>query len=282
MDEAFTFVENSSGPRGYSAVFEATPGDQEGTPAGGYLYVWDSINEAILRNLEIYSHSAHEVKESDIQVFWSTDLTKCGVAIWGRMRGVIEITSSREIVAPLNNPASPAITDDKWLEGFEGYLDREQFIKTRQQFWKEKANEQKGQIGSVAKSETPIETNFVVYAKGMNRLFSVFEDDGETGYLYVVDADERRILQQLQIYDDARQLGVSPEDVRVVWNDASTKCGVLVWDKMRGIIDLPGKREGRVKLDSRETPGIGDSDWLSGFQEDDKSAKGGTSPDSQV
>src|SRR5579884_3772039 len=114
MDEIFAFVENSSGPEGYSAVFEATAGDQEGTPSGGYLYVCNSTNAEIIRSLEIYKHSACELRESDVQVFWSSDLTKCGVSIWGRMRGVIDIAKNREITAPLDNPDSPAITAPEW------------------------------------------------------------------------------------------------------------------------------------------------------------------------
>lgn len=265
MDEAITFVENSDGPEGYSAVFEATAGDEEGTPAGGYLYIFDSSKAAVVRSLEIYKHAAYEITDNDVQIFWSSNLTKCGVAIWGRMRGVIDIIKNLEVAAPLDNPESPAITDTKWLEGFEAYLDREQFIRARQRFWKEKARTREPKIALPTETDTPVETNFVIYEKGPVGLFGVFEDDGDTGYLYIFDAAEQKILQRLQVYDDAKGLSISPDDVHVTWGESGTKCGVVIWTRMRGIIDLAGKREGRVKLESRETPGIDDRDWLDGF-----------------
>jgi hypothetical protein len=264
MDTVFAFVENPAGPDGYSAIFEATAGEEEGTPAGGYLYVCDS-SAAILRSLEIYKRPAFEIRESDIQVFWSSDRTKCGVAIWGRMQGIIDIGNNREISAPLESPASEPITAPEWLEGFEDYLDRGQFIRARQRFWKEKAREQDPRLISRAERESPIETNFVVYTKGPRPLFGVFEDDGDTGYLYLLNASEQKILQRIQIYDQAKALGVGPDDVQVLWSKGGIKCGVSIWDKIRGIIDRTGEREGRVKLESRATPGIGDVEWLSGF-----------------
>ncbi len=262
MDMVFAFVENPAGPDGYSAIFEATAGDQTGTPAGGYLYVCDSASAAILRSLEIYTHPACEVREGDIDVFWSSDRTKCGVAIWGGMHGIIDLGNNREISAPLE---SPPISAPDWLEGFEDYLDREQFIRARQRFWKEKAKEQNLQLSDQSEREGPIETDFIVYAKGPRSLFGVFEDDGDTGYLYILNKAEQRILQRVQIYDDAKNLGVSAEDVQVLWTGSDIKCGVLIWNKMRGIIDHTGDREGRAKLYSRETPGIDDIGWLSGF-----------------
>lgn len=268
MGEAFIFVENSAGPERYSAIFEATAGDQEGTPAGGYLYICDSSSAAVIRSLEIYKHAAYEIRDNDVQIFWSSNLTKCGVSIWGRMRGIIDIVNNRETAALLDNSANPAITDAGWLEGFENYLDREQFIRARQRFWKEKARVREPGINFPPEIDTPVETELVVYEKGPAGLFGVFEDDGDTGYLYILDVTEQKIVQRLQIYDNARRLSIGPEDVEVVWSEDRSKCGVLIWNKMRGIIDLTAKREGRVKLENRETPGIGDNGWLSGFSLD--------------
>jgi len=38
-----------------------------------------------------------------------------------------------------------------------------------------------------------------------------------------------------------------------------------IWGKMRGIIDLASGGEGRVWMENRDTPGIGDQKWLAGF-----------------
>ena len=92
-----------------------------------------------------------------------------------------------------------------------------------------------------------------------------FEDDGETGYLYVSDKKTNRIIKHVQIYDHARQLDLQEGDVQVVWSSDGKKCGVVIWGGVRGIIDLAHGTEGRAKLVSRATPPITDSQWLSGF-----------------
>jgi hypothetical protein len=206
-----------------------------------------------------------EIKERDIQILWSRDGTKCAVAIWGRMRGVIDLANNRQVAAPMNNPASPAIADPDWLRSFDKYMDQEKFIRARQRFWKEKVKEYDPDALPRPEDETPIETNFIVFDKALDDLFAVFEDDGDTGYLYVFAVADQQIRQRVQIYDKAKILNVVPEDVRVVWSADGAKCGVIIWNKMRGIIDRVKNQEGRVKLDGRESPGIGDKEWLKGF-----------------
>jgi hypothetical protein len=102
--------------------------------------------------------------------------------------------------------------------------------------------------------------------KDFSDLIAIFEDDGETGYLYVFDASNGMILQYLQIYDDAQNLTVGSGDVQVIWSKDYSKCGVLIWHKMRGIVDCARKKEGRVKLENRDTHGIDDMEWLQGFE----------------
>jgi hypothetical protein len=107
---------------------------------------------------------------------------------------------------------------------------------------------------------------FVGDESGPEEFVGFFEDDRETGYLYVSDRRSNEILKHLQIYDDSAKLDVREEDVRVVWSKDGSKCGVLIWGGIRGIIDLGKNREGRVLLQSRNTPPISDPEWLSGFE----------------
>ena len=106
---------------------------------------------------------------------------------------------------------------------------------------------------------------FVSDVVGPESYVGFFEDDGESGYLYVSDRTTNVVIKHLQIYDCANILKVREEDVRVVWSVNGTKCAVSIWDGIRGIIDLAKGVEGRAKLTSRSTPPISDSAWLSGF-----------------
>ena len=106
---------------------------------------------------------------------------------------------------------------------------------------------------------------FVVECAGPDGMFAVFEDDGETGYLYVYDPNRENISTHLHVYDRSPAIDVRDSDVRVLWSEDESKCGVVIWGKMRGIIDLRAGREGRARLVSRDAPGITSREWLAGF-----------------
>ncbi len=107
---------------------------------------------------------------------------------------------------------------------------------------------------------------FVADTTGPEQYACFFEDDGETGYLYVSDRSEHAITKHLQIYTNSAQLKVAEDDVRVMWSTDGTKCGVAIWGAMRGIIDLRQGIEGRAVIESRNSPAIQDREWLRGFE----------------
>jgi hypothetical protein len=107
---------------------------------------------------------------------------------------------------------------------------------------------------------------FVGDTSGPDELAGFFEDDGETGYLYVSDRRSNKIVKSLQIYQNSAKLEVKEEDVLIVWSKDGTKCGILIWGGMRGVIDMKKNLEGRILLCDRETPAISDPEWLRGFE----------------
>jgi hypothetical protein len=256
MQEQELWLEEE-GPNGLFAIFQ----EDEGT---GSFYVYEPTKQTVLASVRLYVRPAEiEIRESDVQVMWSADQTKCGVTVWGRMRAILDIQGRKEIFAPLENRLSNAVTDPEWLKGFEDYLDQNQFIRARQSYWAEIAKEH-GQE-PLPEEQTPIETNFILYSRGPHKTFAVFEDFAETGYLYLYSAAEHTVLRFLLVYNCSSRLQVTAEEVEVMWAAGGTKCGVAIWGEMRGIIDLAAGREGRVKMDTRDTPGIGDQKWLEGF-----------------
>lgn len=107
---------------------------------------------------------------------------------------------------------------------------------------------------------------FIIEAVGPDGVFGVFEDDGDTGYLYVYEPNKSSILQNLHIYNRSTEVDVQEKDVFVIWSADETKCGVVVWGQMRGIINLAGGRSFRMPLRSRGSPGVTDAEWLKGFE----------------
>lgn len=232
----------------------------------GYFFVYKPETQEVLAQVRVYE-AGHNfpVHENDVQVRWARRYGKCGVSIWGRMRGVIDLVSGQECSIPLERGITDGITDPQWLMGFNNNLDSQQFFRARQRYWKEIVKEHEPHSHPLPEEQTPIETNFISEAAGPDGMFAVFEDDGATGYLYAYKADENSILRHVHIYDRSPQLNVRAEQVQVLWSEEGSKCGVSIWERMRGIIDLGKGREGRVWLETRDTPGIGDAEWLRGF-----------------
>jgi hypothetical protein len=109
------------------------------------------------------------------------------------------------------------------------------------------------------------QTGFICEASGSSGLVGVFEDDGDTGYLYVYDPNGRGVLTHLHVYDRRPELLVRKVDVRVVWSSDWQKCGVIILDKFRGIINIATGEEGRVWMEKTNSPGIADKKLLRGF-----------------
>jgi len=110
--------------------------------------------------------------------------------------------------------------------------------------------------------------DFIIAEIGPNDLAGVFEDDGETGYLYLYEENGRGIISHLHIYNRSDELDVSEDDVSVVWSAGGNKCGVVICDGMRGIIDLENHQQMTTDFDSPDSPPISDPQWLSGFEID--------------
>jgi hypothetical protein len=108
-------------------------------------------------------------------------------------------------------------------------------------------------------------TAFIVDEPGPEGLSCVFEDDGETGYLYIYDEDGRGILTHLRIYSNSEKLSVQEPDVQVIWSADGSKCGVVIWGGIRGIIDTVRRQEFRSNVEDRNSPSISDPQWLEGF-----------------
>jgi hypothetical protein len=106
---------------------------------------------------------------------------------------------------------------------------------------------------------------FIVDAAGPPPLFGVFEDDGTTGYLYVYDTLADKILRDCHVYNCSDALEIEEREVDVVWSVDHGKCGVVILGQVRAIIDLAVKRQCRAGLTTRDSPGIRDREWISGF-----------------
>ena len=106
---------------------------------------------------------------------------------------------------------------------------------------------------------------FIIDSAREDGLFCYFEDDGETGYLYLYEEDGAGIIDHLHIYDDPEQIGVTEDDIEVVWSKNQGKCGVKIWGNFYGIFDLDSNKKISMTVEGRETAPISDPALLEGF-----------------
>lgn len=99
-------------------------------------------------------------------------------------------------------------------------------------------------------------SEFIKDLKGKKDLFGIFEDDGDIGYLYIYSPKERKIYTDLIIYNRTSDLQPTEDDIKIVWSNDGSKCGVYVWNKLRGYIDIVTQKRERLKFTSPESPGL--------------------------
>ncbi len=104
---------------------------------------------------------------------------------------------------------------------------------------------------------------FIVLAEGAPPYTAFFEQDDETGYLYISDGS--KVISDLHIYNRERGINLSEDDVRVVWNESCDRAAVVIGGRIRGVLGLTGDCY-RPPMHSLESEGVSKEEWLIGFQ----------------
>ena len=246
---------------GLSAIFHDDDGE-------GYFFLYKPTSREVLRQVQLYAvPTAPQIREEDVEIFWSRDERKAGISVWGRMRAILDVCGKHEEVCSIENPDSPAIQSRDTASVFHEYLDRKTFLEARKRYWKQALTQARPNLTISEKPTSLLETRFLVAALDSHgERVAVFEDDGETGYLYVYSVGAVAVQMHVHVYDRSEALQIEKESVDVLWSTDESKCAVRIWGQLRGIIDLRMKREGRSWLENRNTPGITDEEWLRGFE----------------
>jgi hypothetical protein len=112
--------------------------------------------------------------------------------------------------------------------------------------------------------------DFIIGSANTDGLYCIFEDDGDTGYLYLSDHGGEGIIDHMHIYSHPKRLGVQETDVEVVWTTDGLKCGVKIWGNFYGVFDLVSSTKKSVLVKDRKTPPITDQALLDGFQQESR------------
>ncbi len=99
----------------------------------------------------------------------------------------------------------------------------------------------------------------------------VFEDNGETGYMYIHTVNENgeqgEIFDHLWIYNRIMPPIRACKEVYILWNDDSTKAGLIVDQECWGIFDLKSKRKLNAPRKENQILEISFEIWEKGIDE---------------
>jgi hypothetical protein len=245
---------------GLAAIFHEDEGE-------GFFFLYKPASREVLRQVQLYAlPTVPQIREEDVEIFWSRDEGKAGITVWGRMRAILDVSSDNEEVCSVETPDSPAIQLHT-VSLFPEYVDRKSFLEARKRYWKAALTQARPDLQIPDQPTSLLETRFLVAAfDSHGERAAVFEDEGETGYLYAYSIATASLQTHVHVYDRSDALQIVRDSVDVLWSTDESKCGVRIWGQMRGIIDLRTRREGRAWLENRDTSGINDPEWLRGFE----------------
>jgi hypothetical protein len=109
------------------------------------------------------------------------------------------------------------------------------------------------------------DSNFILYSPGPGGVLAVFEDDNETGWLYLYDTAQRTILRSAHVYNRA-DVAVAEDEVDIGWAADESVCGLAVWGQFRAFLGISNALEMRKPVVSDDEQGICAQDWPPGFE----------------
>src|SRR5258708_11135905 len=115
---------------GLAAIFHEDEGE-------GYFFLYEPASREVLQQVQLYALSTvPQIREEDVEIFWSRDEGKAGISIWGRMRAILDLGGKDEEICAIETPDSPAIQAPDTASLFPEYLDRKSFLDARKRYWK--------------------------------------------------------------------------------------------------------------------------------------------------
>ncbi|MEL7569245.1 MAG: DUF2251 domain-containing protein [Eubacteriaceae bacterium] len=106
-----------------------------------------------------------------------------------------------------------------------------------------------------------------------NKWITVFEDNGQTGYLYLCCANENgeldNIIDHLWIYNQINPPIEECEEVFIIWSVDSDRTGLIVDDECWGIFDLSSNRKLNAPRENNTIVTIKKQVWDRGIRENE-------------
>lgn len=147
-------------------------------------------------------------------------------------------------------------------------LNYEEFARARKSYWQPGVRTVgNGGTAPIADGGSLVRdgSDFMLYSAGPRGVFAVFEDFGQSGWFYLYDAGQQKILKSAYIYNRAN---VSAEEdiIDIGWAADDSACGVALWGEFRAFLGISNDIHVEKPLTSAEETGIPAAKWPAGFE----------------
>lgn len=130
----------------------------------------------------------------------------------------------------------------------------------------EPKNAAKGAVVSESEKASLVDedSHFILYSDGPEGIFAVFEESDQTGWFYLYDAKQRKILKAAHVYDRVN-VAVEEDVVDIGWAADDSACGLALWGEFRAFFGLSTDLLLRKPVMDSEERGIPAAEWPAGF-----------------
>lgn len=147
-------------------------------------------------------------------------------------------------------------------------LNYEEFVRARKSYWQPGVRTVgNGGMAPNAEGTSLVRdgSDFMLYSAGPRGMFAVFEDFGQSGWFYLYDAGQQKILKSAYIYNRANV--TAEEDViDIGWATDDSACGLALWGEFRAFLGISNNIHIEKPLTNPEETGIPPAKWPAGFE----------------
>lgn len=237
------------------------------TPQGRAVFVIANLDkDKTVHTCQLFGTELPRFDASTASVLWANAGPKCALFVENDMFSVFDpihgISESRRFRVEASEPiVDPILLADLPLPP----AGERAFCRPRVAHWKAGAR-RLGETPTPDSPEDEVTDGFLVSSKGPGALYGVFENSLDSGYLYVFESEDSRVVGWVRVHSASPEINLSPEDVAVVWTDEGDRVGVVIDGGLRAIIDIAANHRVHTPMRSRATEPIRHVGWLRGFQ----------------
>jgi Uncharacterized protein conserved in bacteria (DUF2251) len=146
-------------------------------------------------------------------------------------------------------------------------LSYQEFVLARKQHRQQEAKNAAKDAAAPEPENVPLleeDSKFILYSDGPDGVFAVFEDSDQSGWFYLYDAQQRKILKAAHIYNRTN-VAVEEDIVDIGWAADDSACGLALWGEFRAFFGLSNDFTLLKPVADSEERGIPFTEWPAGF-----------------